>query len=278
MVRSPSVAGQFYKSEPEGLKKQIESMFLHHLGPGKLPEEDGKRERDIVACVVPHAGYMYSGPAAAHVYFELARQKKPETIIILGPNHTGYGSGIATTKEPWNTPLGTVNIDEDVADSIWKGCDIVDMDETAHRSEHSLEVQIPFLQYIYGDFKFVPIVMGFQDLETADEIANCLSNIDKDILIVASSDFTHYESSKDAEYKDMKALNAILDLDAKKFINTVYDLNISICGYGPIAVAISAAKKIGATKAKLLKYMNSGDITGDKNQVVAYAGIVFQRG
>ncbi|MFQ5887790.1 MAG: MEMO1 family protein [Candidatus Hydrothermarchaeales archaeon] len=276
MVRSPSVAGQFYRSDLKGLKKQVKSMFLHDLGPGKLPEK-GEGERDIVACVVPHAGYMYSGPAAAHVYFQLAKQKKPETIIILGPNHRGYGSAIATTKEPWTTPLGTVNIDEDVADSLWKGCDIVDMDELAHRYEHSLEVQIPFLQYIYGDFKFVPIVMGIQDLKMASEIANCLSKIRKDILVIASSDFTHYESSKEAEHKDKKALNAILDLDEKRFINTVYDLNISICGYGPITVAISVAKKLGATKAELLKYMTSGDITGDKSQVVAYAGIVFQK-
>ncbi|MFQ5975531.1 MAG: MEMO1 family protein [Candidatus Hydrothermarchaeales archaeon] len=278
MVRSPSVAGQFYRSEPEGLKNQVESMFLHDLGPGKLPDKGGEGERDIVACVVPHAGYMYSGPAAAHVYFELAKQKKPETIIILGPNHHGYGSPIATTKEPWTTPLGTVNVDEDVADSLWKGCDIVDLDELAHRYEHSLEVQIPFLQYIYGDFKFVPIILGIQDLKVAVEIASCLSKIQKDILVIASSDFTHYESSIKAKHKDEKAIEAILNLDEEKFINTVYNLNISICGYGPIAVAISVAKKLDATKTKLLKYMTSGDITGDQSQVVAYAGIVFQRG
>ncbi len=276
MVRSPSVAGQFYRSDPEGLKKQIESMFLHDLGPGKLPGEGGEK-RDIAACVVPHAGYMYSGPAAAHVYFELAKQKKPETIIILGPNHQGHGSAIATACEPWNTPLGVVDIDEETADFLWTNCDIIDMDENAHRYEHSLEVQIPFLQYIYKDFNFVPITLGIQDIETAEEIAECISKVDKDILIIASSDFTHYESSIEAKNKDMKAIDAILEMDEKKFIKTVYENNITICGYGPIAVAISAAKRMKATKTKLLKYMTSGDITGDQRQVVAYAGIIFQK-
>lgn len=276
MVRNPSVAGQFYRSDPNGLKRQVESCFLHDLGPGKLPEL-GEAERDIIASVVPHAGYMYSGPAAAHVYFELAKQKKPETIILLGPNHTGYGSMVATTNEAWKMPLGTIDIDEALANSLWKTCNVIDLDEMAHRFEHSIEVQLPFLQYIYEDFKFVPISLGMQELETSEEIAECLSRIEKDILVVASSDFTHYESKEDASRKDGRAIEAILNLDEKKFINTVYDLDISICGYGPIAVAISTAKKLGATKAKLLKYMSSGDITGDYRQVVAYAGIVFQK-
>jgi hypothetical protein len=275
-MRNPSVAGQFYPSNPDGLKRQIKECFLHKVGPGKLREAKEK-ERDIIGAVVPHAGYIYSGYEAAHVYFELAKQKKPETIVILGPNHSGYGSAVAVSKESWRTPIGDVEIDEEIADFLWKNCKIVDQDESAHKFEHSIEVQLPFLQYIYKDFKFVPLCMSLQDLETSEEVASCLAKVKKDILILTSSDFTHYESQEQAELKDKKAIEHVLKLDAKRFIQTVYDSNISICGYGPIATCIIAAKKLGATRGEMLKYATSGDITRDYSQVVAYAGIVFRR-
>jgi hypothetical protein len=273
-MRNPSVAGQFYPSQEDGLREQIEGCFLHALGPGELPAQ-GDCERDIVGAVVPHAGYMYSGPEAAHVYHALTGQRKPSVVIALGPNHTGMGSAVALSKETWKTPLGETKVDEKIADTLWKKCGIVDLDEDSHRYEHSIEVQLPLLQYIYGDFKFVPISLGIQDLEASLELAECIAI--EDSLILASSDFTHYEPKIVAFQKDNEAIKHLLAMDEKKFIQTIYDLDISACGYGPIAACLAASKKLGATKGELLKYGSSGDITGDNSRVVAYAAIVFRR-
>ncbi len=276
-MRSPAVAGQFYPASREALIEQIERCFLHALGPGKLPVRDHAMPRDIVAAVVPHAGYVYSGYEAAHVYYALAMQEKPESVVILGPNHTGMGSLVAISKQDWSTPLGVVKCDRELAEELFIGCDVIDSDETAHAYEHSIEVQLPFLQYIYGDFEFVAISLGLQELEVAREIASCLAKVEKDILILASSDFTHYESAEQAKRKDMLAIEAILALDEADFLRRIYEHSISACGYGPIATAIAAAKQRGATRAELLKYGNSGDVTGDYGSVVAYAGIVFRK-
>lgn len=270
-MRRPAVAGQFYESDPERLKKQIEECFLHEVGPGGLPKK-GKSEGEILGAVVPHAGYMYSGPVAAHVYSELAKNRA-KTIVIMGPNHSGRGSGVAVSMDDWKTPLGEVKVNEEVVKTLQKTCDIIDHDETAHEYEHSIEVQLPFLQYIYDDFEFVPICIALQDLETAVEIGKSLSELE-DVLILASSDFTHYESADSARSKDDLAIKNILDLNEKRFVQTVYDRNISVCGYGPIAACISSVKS-KADKGELLKYASSGDITGDYSQVVAYAAITF---
>ncbi|MFQ5815426.1 MAG: AmmeMemoRadiSam system protein B [Candidatus Hydrothermarchaeaceae archaeon] len=270
-MRRPAVAGQFYNSDPKRLKQQIEECFLHRLGPRALPTK-GELEGGIMGAVVPHAGYMYSGPVAAHVYYELAKCKA-RTIVIMGPNHTGRGSGVAVSMEDWKTPLGVVRANKDLAEALWKTCDVIDQDETAHEYEHSIEVQLPFLQYIYDDFKFVPICISLQDLEMAIEIGKALSEM-KDVLVLASSDFTHYESMDSARSKDEIAIKNILDLKEKEFMQAVYERNISICGYGPIAACISSMKpRVG--KGKLLKYATSGDITGDYSQVVAYAAVAF---
>jgi hypothetical protein len=274
-MRLPYVAGQFYSSSESGLKEQIKDCFLSPIGPKRLPEKK-EEKRDILGCIVPHAGYMYSGPVAAHVYYKLSTQIKPESIVIICPNHTGRGSGVALSKDDWKTPLGVAKTDKEIVESLWKSCEILDLDEEAHVYEHSLEVQLPFLQYIYGDFNFVPISLGIQDLDTAREVAACLSTIKKDILVIASSDFTHYEPKEEAEKKDKHAISYILNLDEKKFIQTVYENNLSICGFGPIATCIATVKKRGATKGELLKYATSGDVTGDFSQVVGYAGILFR--
>lgn len=276
VMRNPAVAGQFYPSSKEELKNQIEKCFLSDLGPGRLPEGLG-HGRDIIGAVVPHAGYVYSGYEAAHVYFELARQEKPDTVVILGPNHTGYGSTVAVSKETWKTPFGDVETNQEMTDQLFKDCEIINLDERAHLFEHSIEVQLPFLQYIYGDFKFVPISLGIQDAETAREIGKCLARIKDDILIIASSDFTHYESLADAKRKDGQAMEHILNLDEDLFLKTVYENDMSICGHGPIAACIVAVKGRGATTTELLKYGTSGEITGDRSQVVAYSGIVFKK-
>ncbi|MEE9594033.1 MAG: AmmeMemoRadiSam system protein B [Candidatus Hydrothermarchaeales archaeon] len=270
-MRQPAVAGQFYSSDAKKLREQIEGCFLHKLGPRRLPEHGEGR---IAGAVVPHAGYMYSGPVAAHAYYELAKYEKPETLIIMGPNHIGMGSGVAVSKDVWKTPLGEVEVDEDCADLLWKNCDVVDLDETAQEFEHSIEVQLPFLQYIYDDFKFVPICMALQDLETSREVGEAISKM-KGALVLASSDFTHYEPAADAKAKDEPAIQRVLELDEGGFVQTVYEGNMSICGSGPIAACVSALKG-KAEKGELLKYATSGDITGDHSKVVAYAAIAFR--
>ncbi len=282
-MRQPAVAGQFYESDPKRLKKQIEECFLHEVGPGSLPKK-GESKEEILGAVVPHAGYMYSGPVAAHVYSELAK-KEPGSIVIMGPNHTGLGSGVSISKEDWKTPLGVVKANAELAESLWKNCEIIDHDETAHKYEHSIEVQLPFLQYIYEDFEFVPICIGLQDLQTAAEIGRALSELE-DVLILASSDFTHcgqrYEQlppagmncGEFATNQDKQAIKNIIELNEEDFVRTVNEKSISVCGYGPIAACVSSVKS-KAKEGKLLKYASSGDITGDYAQVVAYAAITF---
>jgi AmmeMemoRadiSam system protein B len=273
LIRRPSQAGAFYEGSAKSLRQQLEWCFKHKFGPGKLPEVK-KGPRKIIALICPHAGYMYSGPIAAHSYYNLALDGKPEIAVILGPNHTGMGSGVSLMGEgTWNMPLGDVNVDSDIANKIWESSKIIDLDDTAHISEHSIEVQLPFLQYIYdSDLKFVPIVMLMQDLQTSrmvgDAIAEALAG--KNAVIIASSDMTHYEPQEYAERKDKMAADAILELDEEKLQSIVDSQGITMCGPGPVTAAITAAKKLGATKASMLCYKTSGDITGDYSQVVGY--------
>ncbi len=278
-MRKPAVAGMFYPKEKEKLINQIEECFLSNLGVGKLPERKLSEERRIVGAITPHAGYIYSGYEASYVYYELSKEKKPDTVVILGPNHHGIGSLVAVSVEDWETPLGVVKNDRELSERFYKNCGIIDLSEEAHIYEHSIEVQLPFLQYIYGDLKFVPISLALQDLDVAKEVAECIvkNSRDRDIIIIASSDFTHYENAKAAKEKDFIAIEKILNMDEKGFLKVVYENDISICGYGPIASVIVASKLLGAKKAKLLKYGNSGDVTGDYSSVVAYASIVFEK-
>lgn len=271
MTRTPHVAGQFYEVQPERLKQKIRGSFLHSLGPGKLPFEGEKSPRDIVACVSPHAGYMFSGMCAAHLYLELSKQVKPQIIVILGPNHTGLGGPLSSSIEDWATPLGVVTVDRQGVASIG-----VEVDEYAHRYEHSIEVQLPFLQFIWQDFDLIPILLSAPRLRSGVGIEERIAALN-DVLVIASSDFTHYENAVSAKEKDGRAIDAILDLDEERFLEVVERDRASICGYAPIVSTIITAKKMGAKKAELLKYMNSGDITGDYSSVVAYAAIVFRK-
>jgi AmmeMemoRadiSam system protein B len=241
------------------------------MGPGELPFTGLKAPRDIVACVSPHAGYMYSGMCAAHVFFELSKQVEPDKIVILGPNHTGLGGAVTTSMEDWATPMGVAKLDKEGMKYI-----NIEVDEHAHRYEHSIEVQIPFLQYIYKDFKFVPVMISAPGLKGGVGVEARIAELE-DLLVIASSDFTHYESAVSAKEKDDKAIDAILDLDENRFLEVVEGYRASICGYAPIVSAIIIAKKLGAKKGELLKYTNSGDITGDHSSVVAYAAIVFRK-
>ncbi len=230
--------------------------------------------------ICPHAGYMYSGPIAAHAFYELATDGKPNTVVLLGPNHTGNGSALALMREGiWRTPLGDVEIDTALADSILHQTRILDVDDAAHKYEHSLEVQLPFLQFLYEDkFKIVPICYLMQDYDSAVEIGRALVEALSvtNALVIASSDMTHYEPAKAAAAKDQAALKAVSELDAKRFYETVETQNITACGYAPISSLITYAVGVCA-KAQLLSYHNSGDVTGDHSSVVGYAAVKFSK-
>lgn len=280
-VRHPAVAGSWYAGAPEALRAQLENCFTHTLGPNKLPKVAKKGPRNIVGLVCPHAGYMYSGPVAAHSYYQLAMDGKPDVIVIFSPNHTGRGSALSLMNEgAWRTPLGDVEIDAETANKILRESRIIDVDEEAHAYEHSIELQLPFLQYLYGStFKFVPICFLMQDLESSRVVgqatAKALSG--KNALVIASTDMTHYEPQEKAERNDRAAIDAALKLDEEQYNFAVELHGISTCGYGPTMAAITASKLLGAKKAQLLCYKTSGDVTGDYSSVVGYASISFTK-
>jgi len=279
-IRLPSQAGAFYAGKAESLKRQIEECFLHELGPGKIPTVI-RGPRRIIGLICPHAGYMYSGPVAAHAYYNLALDGKPDIVIIFGPNHTGYGSALAIMNEGfWRTPLGDVEVDSETANKIVKEARIVDVDDSAHRHEHSIEVQLPFLQYLFGsEFKIVPICFLMQDLPSARDVGQAVARVlsGKNALIIASSDMTHYEPQKSAEKKDRLALQAIEAMDEERFYSVIEEHRITACGYGPIMALITASKALGAKEAKLLCYRTSGDVIGDYSAVVGYAAVQFTK-
>jgi len=280
-IRHPAVAGSWYAGTPKRLREQIEELFTHRLGPQSIPSvvEDGPRS--LVGFVVPHAGYIASGPVAAHAYYHLAKDGKPDVIVVFGPNHTGHGSALAVMNEGvWRTPLGDVEIATETANQILSASSIVDVDERAHTYEHSIELQLPFLQYLYGsEFKFVPICFMIQDLESSCEVGKAVAIAlkGKNALVIASSDLTHYEPQERAEKKDKMAIDAALKMDEEQYYHTVESYGISTCGYGPTIAAITAAKELGAKKAELLCYRTSGDVLGDYSAVVGYASIAFTK-
>jgi len=281
-IRRPTVAGQFYEGDAEALRAQIKTCFLHELGPKKLPTVNlHSHPRNIVGMVCPHAGYMYSGPVAASAFYELALDGKPDTVVLMGPNHTGYGSALALMREGvWRTPLGDIDVDTKMANEIAHETSIIDVDELAHRYEHSIEVQLPFLQFLYGNsFKIVPICFLLQDYDSAVEVGRALVEVldATNAVVIASSDMTHYEPAKTAAAKDQAALKAVTDMDAKRFYATIETQNITACGYAPITTLITYAKGVNAKEAKLLNYHNSGDITGDYSSVVGYAAVSFKK-
>jgi hypothetical protein len=280
-IRKPYVANAFYAGTKTQLTRQIADCFTHNFGPGQVPKVSEKGPRKILGIVSPHAGYMYSGPVAANGFAKLATDGTPQTFIILGPNHTGQGSGVSImTDGAWETPIGTTAIQSDLARLIQESNPILDIDEDAHRYEHSIEVQLPFIQFLYGDsVKFIPICMMMQDLRTSREIAKSIVEQCKgnDYVIVASSDFTHYEPYDVANKKDKSAIDAILKLDDEALNDLGESNRVTMCGYGPITTLIAAAKLMTGVKAELLAHRTSGDITDDKSAVVGYSSIVFTR-
>lgn len=280
-VRLPTQAGAFYEGTPRTLREQIQECFLHRLGPGIVPETNENGPRNVIGVICPHAGYMYSGPVAAHAYYRLAVDGKPDTVVILGPNHTGHGSGLAIMNEGfWRTPLGDVPVDGEIADQIVRESRILDVDDSAHRLEHSIEVQLPFLQFIYGaGFKIVPICFLMQDLASSTDVGEAVAKAvaGKNAAIVASSDMTHYEPKERASEKDKMVLDAVEALDVSKLFSVIEEHGITACGYGPIGALIMASKRLGVKEAKLLCYETSGDVIGDYSSVVGYAAVQFTK-
>ena len=279
--RLPAQAGTFYPATEGALRTQIQQSFLHPLGPGAIPTIPGTRNQNLLGLIVPHAGYRYSGPVAAHSYYRLASAGIFESIIILGPNHTGIGSGVSTmTEGEWSTPLGDVPIDTDLAQEIVDSSHLVDVEDEAHRNEHSIEVQLPFLQFIYPRrFKFVPICMMLQDLQTSIEVGEAIAKAAENhrAIVLASSDWTHYEPQEQAQSKDEQAIEEALQMNEKKFQEIIEERSVSACGYGPVTAMIHAAKLRGAKSGNLLSYQTSGDVTGDKSAVVGYAAASFEK-
>jgi hypothetical protein len=266
-IRKPQVAGQFYSSSSGRLKKEIELL---------IDKEAAKRE--VIACMMPHAGYMYSGKVAGKVASSI---KIKERVVLIGPNHTGYGREFGImTEGTWQMPFGEVAVDAELATQILKRSCCLEEDSLCHAYEHSLEVELPFLQYFKNDFSIVPIALAAGDLEAykkiGTEIANTIRelNLTQSVLIVASSDMTHYESQKSAEKKDKAAIEAILELNENKLWEKIKSLDISMCGYAAAITMLSAAKLLGAKKSELLSYQTSGDVTGDYASVVGYCGII----
>ena len=278
-TRKAAWAGAFYEASPRDLKRRIRWSYQHRLGPGTLPEARGQA-RSIKGLVAPHAGYIYSGPVAAHSYLELARDGFPETFIILSPNHTGLGSLVSTmTTGAWETPLGVVEIDSELAREL-NHSPIIDDDPTAHLKEHSIEVQLPFLQYLEEDFQMVPLTMMMQDLETSQEVGEAIHQAVKatgrDVVVLASTDLTHYKAQEVAAMEDQKVLQALEKLDEVAMQEVVEKYNVNMCGYGPVAATLTATKLMGGTQAQVLKYATSGETSGNYQEVVGYAAAVIR--
>ena len=271
-MRYPAVAGQFYEGTETSLRKQIEECFLHELGPGHIPEVNPNRERRIRGMISPHAGFVFSGPIAAHGFAELAKDGLPEVFVILGPNHHGVGSGIAITTHDFETPMGIMEVDKELAGNLQQG--IIDDTILAHRHEHSIEVQLPFIQYLASDKKFVPISMQMQDYKSAAEVGQIIRQVigDRDAVIIASTDFSHYISPEKARAQDNLAIQQILDLNPKGLYETVRKNRITMCGFGPVMAMLEAVQ---GSEAELLKYANSGDVQ-PMAEVVGYASIIVR--
>ena len=270
MIRNPAVAGQFYSGSKESLVKEVE----------KLIPASAEKKVDAIGVISPHAGYAYSGSVAGATLSSI----KPKPIyVIMGPNHTGLGSPFGlSTSDLWATPLGNVAISKALAEKILKNCPQISRDEFAHIQEHSIEVQLPILQILQENFTIVPIVISQGDIEQYRKIGQAIAKsikelkLERDVTIIASSDMTHYESQDSAEVKDSRAIDAILKLDEEALVERVRQFDITMCGYAPAAIMIAAAKSLGASKAKLIKYQTSADVTGDYSSVVGYAGIVIE--
>lgn len=265
-LRQPAVAGRFYPARKETLERDLDS----YLAP------QGDAFPGAIACLVPHAGYMYSGHVAGAVYGKLAPRP---CYIVLGPNHRGYGEPLALMSGgAWLTPLGEVPLNPALARAVQDACPRLTENAEAHAGEHSLEVQIPFLQRSSGAFTMLPIAVSVGEFESLETLGHAVAAAVRDsaqpVLVVASSDLNHYEPDGVTRVKDRKAIDCILDLDAARLYETIFRERISMCGFGPAVAMLVAARELGAKQATLVKYATSADAGGPRDSVVGYAGII----
>ncbi len=268
VLREPAVAGRFYPASPAALRKDVNSYL-------SAPEE--RARVSAIGCIAPHAGYIYSGPVAGAVF---SRLKIPASCIVLCPNHTGRGHPLAIMKDgEWRTPLGTLPIDSPLAARLLKSFPALVEDHAAHHSEHAIEVELPFLQVSRPGVTFVPIAIGAGQLLILEQLGRAIAGVVQDseepVLIIASSDMNHYEDDATTRVKDGKAIDKILALDPPGLYETVMNESISMCGFGPAVAMLIAAKMLGAQKAELVQYATSGDVSGDRDRVVGYAGVII---
>lgn len=266
MIRKPAVAGTFYPGSFDELKQMLEE-FIDQSAPRKK----------AMAIISPHAGYIYSGKVAGKIFSSV---ELPEDFIILSPNHTGLGVRAALMDSGyWETPMGNAKINQDLAQILKNHCPVLEVDSLAHQREHSLEVQLPFLQYLLSVFSFVPICISTQNYRElcsiGEGIASSVKEYKKPVLILVSSDMTHYEDADSAREKDMKAIKMVENIDPQGLFNIVRNEGISMCGYAPAVSALEACRILGARRGNLIAYSTSGDTTGDYGSVVAYAGILI---
>jgi AmmeMemoRadiSam system protein B len=266
-IRHPAVAGRFYPRDPDDLRAEVQSYLSP---PGKTVSALG--------CVVPHAGYVYSGHVAGAVY---ARLVLPRRCILMCPNHTGMGHPLAIMSEgTWETPLGQVPIDGVIAADLKQRFPLLGEDAEAHRAEHGAEVQLPFLQAKNPDCVFVPIALGTSRYEVLQAlgvvIADAVQAVGEPVLLIASSDMNHYENDTVTRVKDQKAIERILVMDAHGLYDVVMNEGISMCGFGPTVAMLTAARRLGATGTELVRYATSGDVSGDRERVVGYSGILVR--
>ncbi|HTU03860.1 MAG TPA: AmmeMemoRadiSam system protein B [Candidatus Sulfotelmatobacter sp.] len=267
MQRRPAVAGTFYAGTPEALRRQLDAL---------LPR--ARRPEPAVGLVAPHAGYVYSGAVAAAVYGRIA---VPERCVIFGPNHTGLGAAVAImTEGEWVTPLGGVPLDRELGQRILAHAPCMVEDPLGHQREHAIEVQLPFLQALGRPFRFVPISLLAHDLATCREVAGAVADAVQEqgggTLLVASTDMSHYVSRASAQAKDGLAIDAMLGLDPERLHAVVRREGISMCGYHAVTTMLLAARRLGAHSAELVRYGDSGEVAGDTEEVVAYAGLLVR--
>ncbi len=266
MLRQPAVANRFYPGSPAELEKTVSGLL-----PGT-----GTKKKKAIAVMSPHAGYIYSGKLAGQT---LGSVQIPKTVIILGPNHQGLGAPVALSLSSWQMPNGVVPADNITAELLLAACSHISVDESAHRHEHSLEVQVPFLQSLQPQLHLVPISVSHLSFQVCTEVARALSSAieqaDHSPLILASTDMSHFESRASASRKDNLALQQIIALDAAGLYRTVHDERISMCGVIPVTIALLAAQMLGAAEVELVGYTDSGAVSGDTGQVVGYAGLVI---
>ncbi len=264
-TREPAVAGYFYPNNPKALREQIDSCL-----------ETDQTKQEATAIIVPHAGYIYSGSIAGAAF---SRVEFPSKIFILSPNHTGLGAYVSINqKGEWKTPLGKAKIDEKLATLFMQYCSLAEEDSLAHEQEHSLEVQIPFLQILKKDFQFVPLTiqhLSFVEcVEMGEVLAQTIIESNEKVLIIASTDMNHYESQKTTLKKDQIAIDPILEFNPEKLYQNVHQQDVTMCGVIPTTITLIAAKHLGAKKAELIKHATSGDVSGDYEKVVGYASFI----